>query len=81
MKPFGNGLMIADAVGALVLSGHIQAKASDKAEGVVYCAGLNSQYLRELKTLITRCEPAWVSDHLCWDSSGRHYAHDMLPLP
>ncbi len=42
---------------------------------------LNDSYLRELKTLIARCEPAWVSDHLCWGSSGGHYAHDLLPLP
>ncbi len=42
MKPFGKGLMIAGAVAALVLSGNIQAKASDKAEGAVHCAGINS---------------------------------------
>ena len=22
-----------------------------------------------------------MSDHLCWGSFGRHYAHDLLPLP
>lgn len=42
---------------------------------------LNESYLRELKTLIQRCEPSWVSDHLCWGSVGGHYAHDLLPLP
>jgi uncharacterized protein (UPF0276 family) len=42
---------------------------------------LNERYLRELGTLIDRCEPSWVSDHLCWGSVGGHYAHDLLPLP
>jgi len=42
---------------------------------------LNQEYLRELRTLVQRFEPAWVSDHLCWGSIGGHYAHDLLPLP
>ncbi len=42
---------------------------------------LNLAYLDELRTLIARVEPAWVSDHLCWGSAGGHYAHDLLPLP
>ncbi len=42
---------------------------------------MNVEYLRELRTLIDRIEPAWVSDHLCWGSHGRRYAHDLLPLP
>ncbi|MBI3783698.1 MAG: DUF692 domain-containing protein [Deltaproteobacteria bacterium] len=42
---------------------------------------LNERYLGELKQLIERIEPAWVSDHLCWGGFGRHYAHDLLPLP
>ncbi len=42
---------------------------------------LNETYLRELKTLVDRFEPPWVSDHLCWGSVGGHYAHDLLPLP
>jgi uncharacterized protein len=42
---------------------------------------LNETYLDELAALATRFEPAWVSDHLCWGSVGRHYAHDLLPLP
>jgi uncharacterized protein len=42
---------------------------------------LNEDYLRALHLLIRRFEPAWVSDHLCWGSSGGHYAHDLLPLP
>lgn len=42
---------------------------------------LNDVYLRNLRALIHRFEPAWVSDHLCWGSIGGHYAHDLLPLP
>jgi uncharacterized protein (UPF0276 family) len=42
---------------------------------------LDSRYLRELRTLSEGIEPAWVSDHLCWGSHGRRYAHDLLPLP
>jgi hypothetical protein len=42
---------------------------------------LNESYLSELRELASRFEPAWVSDHLCWGSYGRHYAHDLLPLP
>jgi len=42
---------------------------------------LNENYLAELESLIRRFEPAWVSDHLCWDAIGGHYAHDLLPLP
>jgi uncharacterized protein (UPF0276 family) len=42
---------------------------------------LNPDYLRELKRLVQRIQPAWVSDHLCWGSHGGRYAHDLLPLP
>ncbi len=42
---------------------------------------LNTDYLRELKTLIQRVEPLWVSDHLCWTGCNAHNSHDLLPLP
>jgi uncharacterized protein (UPF0276 family) len=42
---------------------------------------LNTTYLADLRRLIDRYDPAWVSDHLCWGSHGGHYAHDLLPLP
>jgi uncharacterized protein len=42
---------------------------------------LNLAYLDDLARLIARIGPAWVSDHLCWGSHGRRYAHDLLPLP
>lgn len=42
---------------------------------------VSSAYLRDLKALVARIEPAWISDHLCWGSHGGRYAHDLLPLP
>jgi uncharacterized protein len=42
---------------------------------------LNESHLDALDTLIRRFDPAWVSEHLCWGAFGRHYAHDLLPLP
>ncbi len=38
-------------------------------------------YLKTLRAVIDWIEPEWVSDHLCWGSTGGHYAHDLLPLP
>jgi len=41
---------------------------------------LNRTYLRDLKALIERVEPAWVSDHLAWSTfAGAEL--DLLPLP
>jgi uncharacterized protein len=42
---------------------------------------LDRGYLRELKALTRRIEPAWVSDHLCWTGVDHHHLHDLLPLP
>jgi uncharacterized protein len=42
---------------------------------------LNQQYLRDLKTLADRVEPAWVSDHLCWTGVDGINLHDLMPLP
>ena len=42
---------------------------------------LNEEHLDALKALVRRFAPAWVSEHLCWGAFGRHYAHDLLPLP
>jgi uncharacterized protein (UPF0276 family) len=42
---------------------------------------LNFDYLRQLKALIARVEPAWVSDHLCWTGVDHKNMHDLLPLP
>lgn len=42
---------------------------------------LDARYLRALRALADRFEPAWVSDHLCWTSHDAHQLHDLLPLP
>jgi len=42
---------------------------------------LDLRYLRELKALADRVQPAWVSDHLCWAGVDHRNLHDLLPLP
>ena len=42
---------------------------------------LSGSYLAELKKLVTRIEPAMVTDHLCWGTHRGQYVHDLLPLP
>lgn len=42
---------------------------------------LNFHYLAQLKQLIERVQPHWVSDHLCWTGQGGHNLHDLMPLP
>src|SRR5215467_11175471 len=44
-------------------------------------APLNREYLRQLKALAQRIEPAWISDHLCWTGVAGRNTHDLLPLP
>lgn len=41
----------------------------------------STAYLRRLRELSDRIEPAWVSDHLCWGHLGGVYSHELLPLP
>lgn len=45
------------------------------------CDPLNKDYLRQLKALAQRIEPAWISDHLCWTGVHGVNLHDLLPLP
>jgi uncharacterized protein len=42
---------------------------------------LNLEYLAHLRSLASRFEPAWISDHLCWTGVDAHNLHDLLPLP
>ena len=42
---------------------------------------LDLDYLRDLKTLADRIQPAWISDHLCWTGVDHHNLHDLLPMP
>ncbi len=41
----------------------------------------DKDYLRDLKKLASRIEPAWISDHLCWTGVHGQNIHDLLPLP
>lgn len=38
-------------------------------------------YLKDLKKLADRIQPAWISDHLCWTGVHGQNMHDLLPLP
>ncbi len=42
---------------------------------------IDQNYLRDLKKLANRIQPAWVSDHLCWTGVHGQNIHDLLPLP
>jgi uncharacterized protein len=44
-------------------------------------APLNLEYLKQLKALAARVQPAWISDHLCWTGVAGRNTHDLLPLP
>jgi len=42
---------------------------------------LDFDYLAELKALIERVQPAWVSDHVAWTGVHGLTLHDLLPIP
>ncbi len=42
---------------------------------------MDADYLRDLRKLVDRVQPAWVSDHLCWTGVHGQNMHDLLPLP
>jgi len=42
---------------------------------------LDAEYLRQLRELARRIEPAGISDHLCWTGVDGTNLHDLLPLP
>jgi len=44
-------------------------------------APLDRAYLKALRQLAARIEPAWISDHLCWTGVDGINLHDLLPLP
>ena len=43
--------------------------------------GLDKRHLARLQRLAARIEPALVSEHLSWSTSGGAYLNDLLPLP
>lgn len=45
------------------------------------CDPLDMQYLKAVKALAQRIEPAVISDHLCWTGVDGKRLHDLLPLP
>jgi len=42
---------------------------------------LDRAYLDDLKALVGRVQPMWVSDHLCFTGLRGQNMHDLLPLP
>lgn len=38
-------------------------------------------YLNDVKSLVNKIEPKWISDHLCWTGIHGKNSHDLLPLP
>ena len=42
---------------------------------------VDPRYLKDLRALVGRIQPAVVSDHLCWGSHRGRYIHDLLPMP
>ena len=42
---------------------------------------LDTSYLRDLRKLADRIEPAFVSDHLCWTGVAGKNLHDLMPIP
>ena len=41
---------------------------------------INKNYLQKMKKMVNKFNPAWISDHLCFCGSGRHYSPDLLPI-
>ena len=48
---------------------------------IASCAPLDQDYLKDLKTLAEKVDPAWISDHLCWTGVHGVNLHDLLPVP
>jgi uncharacterized protein len=42
---------------------------------------LDASYIRQLRALVDRVAPPWVSDHLCWNGAGGLHLHELMPLP
>jgi uncharacterized protein (UPF0276 family) len=42
---------------------------------------LDTRYLTKVAALARRVDAPWVSDHVCWSSTGGVQMHDLLPLP
>ncbi len=42
---------------------------------------LDWHYLHGIKRVAEQCQPAWISDHLCFTALDGTQYHDLLPLP
>lgn len=76
MVPGGQPLRMLDKIRArypIVMHGVSLSIASTQA--------LDENYLRDLKSLARRCEPRFISDHLCWTGVHGVNLHDLLPVP
>jgi uncharacterized protein (UPF0276 family) len=49
--------------------------------GLGSAEGWDAGHLERLAALVERVQPALVSEHLCWTSSGARTFNDLLPLP
>lgn len=43
--------------------------------------GPSEEYLQQLKKLMQRVNPLWISDHLCWTGYNGKNMHDLFPIP
>ncbi len=48
--------------------------------GIAGSDPLDVRYLDGLCELVARCEPVYVSDHLCWTALAGRQSHDLLPV-
>lgn len=48
---------------------------------IAHHSGLNFDYLKKVKELVTSFEPMVVSDHLCWTGAPSNNLHNLLPFP
>src|ERR1700752_4108698 len=46
--------------------------------GIAGSDPLDPGYLDELRELVLRCDPVYVSDHLCWTALAGWQSHDLL---
>src|SRR5262245_30407742 len=43
--------------------------------------GLDHRHLKQMKALLDRIDPVFLSGHLAWSTHGGEYLNDLLPLP
>jgi uncharacterized protein (UPF0276 family) len=48
--------------------------------GIADSDPLDPAYLEGLRDLVARCNPVYVSDHLCWTALAGRQSHDLLPI-